>query len=140
MKISTAYTSATVLSADELRTEIAGLRAVEATQVLSGHERTYLESLEKELHDRTALRITGAEARELIGFVVTYVKPVNRTFAAWFEVQVMRECAHGCKLYVRENSAGELVFQLAHSALYGCALGRGDKYTRTVPVIVDLEA
>lgn len=137
MKISTTYTSATVLSTDELKAEIAGLRAVESTQSLSGHERTYLESLREELRDRTAIRITGVEARELIGFVVTYVKPVNRTFAAWFEVQAMRECPCGCKLYVRENAEGELIFQLTHSTLYGCALGRGDKYTRSVPVIVD---
>lgn len=82
------------------------------------------------------LVIAGAEARELIGWVVTYVRPRS----GWAEVQVMArdlsKCDHGCKLYVRENSEGELVFQLTHSVLYGCQLGR-DHDLRSVPVKVD---
>lgn len=140
MEITRGYASPTTLTVDELKDEVAGLRRVEASQALYAHERAYLAALEHELRNRLAIRITGAEARELIGFVVTYVKPTHRTFSAWFEVQAMRECPCCCKLYVREDSDGELIFQLTHSALYGCALGRGDKYTRTIPVIVDPNA
>lgn len=82
------------------------------------------------------LIITGTEARELIGWVVTYVKPGY----GWAEVQVLdrrlSRCDHGCKLHVRENSEGELIFQLTHSAVYGCPLGR-DLDARSVPVKVD---
>lgn len=82
------------------------------------------------------LIITGTEARELIGWVVTYVRPGY----AWSEVQVLEKrlsgCNHGCKLYVREDSEGELIFQLTHSAVYGCPLGR-DLDARSVPVKVD---
>lgn len=85
------------------------------------------------------LIIAGTEARELIGWVVTYVKPGY----GWAEVQVLERrlsgCDHGCKLYVRENSEGELVFQLMHSVVYGCQLGR-DVNRRTVPVKVDPSA
>lgn len=80
--------------------------------------------------------ITGAEARELVGWVVTYVRPTY----GWAEVQVMNRrlsgCDHGCKLYVRKDSHGELVFQLMHSTVYGCQLGC-DRDRRTVPVWVD---
>lgn len=76
------------------------------------------------------IRITGAEAREIAQHVRAYVRPGT----SWSEVQVMRECAHGCKLYVRLVH-GVPEYRLIHSATYGCALGR-DAATREVPVTV----
>lgn len=76
---------------------------------------------------RAGLRITGDEARELRQHVTTYVKPD----ATWSEVQAMRRCGHGCKLYVRVV-AGVEEFALIHFVGYGCPRG-----PETVPVTVD---
>lgn len=76
------------------------------------------------------IRITGSEARDIAQHVRAYVRPGR----SWSEVQVMRECAYGCKLYVRRQGA-VTQYRLIHSATYGCHLGR-DKATREVPVSV----
>lgn len=74
-----------------------------------------------------SIRITGAEAREIRQHVAAYVRPD----AVWAEVQTMRECAHGCKLYVHKVGDA-LRFALMHYAGYGC---RRD--AAPVPVLVD---
>jgi hypothetical protein len=76
------------------------------------------------------IRITGAEAREIAQHVRAYVKPGRE----WSEVQVMRECDYGCKLYVRKQGA-VIQYRLIHSCSYGCRLGHDDA-TREVPVSV----
>jgi hypothetical protein len=78
----------------------------------------------------TRIRIVGSEAREIAQHVRIYVKPVRE----WSEVQVMRECGYGCKLYVRKQGA-VLRYALIHSCTYGCPLGC-DPDTREVPVSV----
>lgn len=76
------------------------------------------------------IRIIAADARDIARHVATYIRPTNN----WSEVQVMRECQHGCKLHVRRRGA-VLQYALHHSATYGCQLGR-DEATRIVPVSV----
>jgi hypothetical protein len=73
-----------------------------------------------------AIRITGADAREIRSHVTRYV-PVGAT---WTEVQVMRECPNGCKLCVRQTG-DVLEFGLVHYAGYGCRRGG-----EVVPVLV----
>jgi len=80
------------------------------------------------------IRIVGAEAREITAHVNTYVKPGR----IWSEVQSMGECDYGCKLHVR-SQGGVREYQLWHSAVYGCLLGRDDS-SRAVPVSVVLTA
>lgn len=132
----TGYGVPTTFTLEELREDVRGLKRVAWSHTLSSSERAHLTACERELVERTQLVISGAEARELIGWVVTYVRPTY----GWSEVQVMDRrlsgCDHGCKLYVRENAEKELVFQLTHSVVYGCQLGR-DHDRRTVPVKVD---
>lgn len=85
--------------------------------------------------DTTPIVISGAEARELLQHITRYVMP-NRH---WTEVQVMRECDCGCKLYARRtgiSSTAPLQFELQHSAAYGCSLGYRES-TRRVAVRVD---
>lgn len=79
------------------------------------------------------LRITGPAAADITRRVAAYIRPRR----SWTEVQVMSECAHGCKLYARKNGC-VTQFRLFHSATYGCRLGR-DKSTREVPVSVALK-
>lgn len=79
--------------------------------------------------DRT-IRIVGTEAADIARHVATYVQPGR----SWSEVQGMRECDHGCKLYVRKQGA-VLQYRLIHSVAYGCALGC-DAATAEVPVSV----
>ncbi|GHH57920.1 hypothetical protein [Lentzea cavernae] len=76
------------------------------------------------------IRIVADAAREIAQHVTTYVRPTS----GWSEVQVMRECRHGCKLHVRRRGA-ILQYALHHGAAYGCQLGR-DEATRVVPVSV----
>lgn len=76
------------------------------------------------------IRIVGSEAREIAQHVRAYVKPGRE----WSEVQVMRECGYGCKLYVRKQGA-VTQYRLIHSCAYGCPLGHDDA-TREVPVSV----
>lgn len=76
--------------------------------------------------------ITGSVAHELDRHVRTYVLRHAGTW--WTEVQVMRECDHGCKLHVRRRGAVRQ-YALIHYTGYGCALGR-DEATRIVPVSV----
>ena len=65
------------------------------------------------------LTIVAREAADIAQHVRVYVKPG----LGWSEVQVMKACDHGCKLYVRKQ--GELLrYQLMHNATYGCRLGR----------------
>lgn len=78
------------------------------------------------------IRIVGAEARDIHSHVIALVKPGQ----AWSEVQSMGECGHGCKLHVR-SQGGVREYQLWHSAVYGCPLGR-DESTRAVPVSIVL--
>lgn len=78
----------------------------------------------------TPIVITGAPARDIASHVRTYVRPDRH----WAEVQGMRECHHGCNLYVRRHGA-VLTYRLVHSTSYGCALG-SDPSTRVVPVHV----
>lgn len=75
--------------------------------------------------------IAGREAREISQHVHAYVL---RHGVGWHEVQGMRECAYGCKLYVRQRGA-VLEYQLFHSTSYGCQLGKDDA-TRTARVSV----
>lgn len=63
------------------------------------------------------ISIVAREAADIAQHVRTYVKPG----LGWSEVQVMRACNHGCKLYVRKQGA-VLSYQLMHSATYGCRL------------------
>lgn len=74
--------------------------------------------------------ITGHDARD----IADRVRTSGRLRPWWTEVQCMDECEHGCKLYVRTRGA-VTQYQLCHSTIYGCALGR-DKATRDVPVSV----
>jgi hypothetical protein len=76
------------------------------------------------------IRITGAEARDIAQHVRAYVRPGRD----WSEVQVMRKCGYGCKLYVRRQGAVTR-YALIHSCAYGCPLGH-DPATREVPVSV----
>ena len=78
------------------------------------------------------IRIVGTEAREITAHVNAHVKPGRN----WSEVQAMDECSHSCKLHVR-SLGGVREYQLWHSAVYGCPLGR-DESTRAVPVSVVL--
>lgn len=75
------------------------------------------------------IRIVGREAAEI-------VRRVNRDphYKWWTEVQGMRECKHGCKLYARRRGC-VTQFMLFHSTAYGCALG-SDAKTKQVPVSV----
>lgn len=134
--LATGYGVPTTLTLEDLRDDVRELKRVAWSHTLSSSEQTHLAACERELVERTQIVISGAEARDLIGWVVTYVRPTY----GWSEVQVMDRsasgCDHGCKLYVRENSAKELVFQLTHSVVYGCQLGR-DHDLRSVPVKVD---
>lgn len=63
------------------------------------------------------ISIVAREAADIDQHVRLYVKPG----LGWSEVQVMKACAHGCKLYVRKQGA-VLRYQLMHSATYGCRL------------------
>lgn len=76
------------------------------------------------------IQIVWEQAKAIADHVRVYVKPGRW----WAEVQVMRECDHGCKLYVRRRGA-VLQYGLFHSVTYGCPLGR-DKETQFVPVSV----
>ncbi|WP_285647771.1 hypothetical protein [Lentzea sp. NBRC 102530] len=76
------------------------------------------------------IRIVSEVAREIAQHVRLYVRPTGN----WSEVQVMRECKHGCKLHVRRRGV-VLQYALHHSAAYGCPLGH-DESTRVVPVSV----
>lgn len=76
------------------------------------------------------IRIIGREAADIASHVSAYVKPGNN----WAEVQVLRECNHGCKLYVRRRGCVDQ-YQLWHSTAYGCRLGASDA-TRAVPVSI----
>lgn len=78
----------------------------------------------------STITLTGRTAREIDQHVTVYVRP--RSW--WSEVQGMSECAHGCKLHVRQRGAVRQ-YALLHSASYGCALGR-DESTREVRVSV----
>lgn len=126
------YGDPTALTLTELREDVRGLKKVAWSRDLGPTEAAHLVACEHELTQRTQLVISGAEARDLIAWVVTYAAPSS----SWSEVRVMHECNHGCKLYVRENADRELVFQLTHSTLYGCPLGV-DRDARSVPVKVD---
>lgn len=76
------------------------------------------------------IRITDKAAVDIAQHVSLYVKPgIN-----WSEVQVMRACDHGCKLYVRKQGA-VLRYQLMHSAAYGCRLAHNPE-TAVVKVSV----
>lgn len=126
----------TVLTDAELIAEIDGLTRRASAHGIPAAELAYLGACEEELYRRSVIVISGSEARELVGWVVTYVRPGT----GWSEVQVMRECGHGCKLHVRRDGRGEFVFALLHYAGYGCALGR-EESTRLVPVeVVQLTA
>lgn len=131
--VGTGYGDPTSFTLEELREDVRGLKKVAWSRSLGPNEQAHLALCEQELTERTQLVISGAEARDLVAFTVTYVS----LSSSWSEVRIMSECAHGCKLYVRENAEGELVFQLTHSTLYGCALGV-DHDTRSVPVKVDV--
>lgn len=139
MNNTTGYGDPTTLTLEQLREDVRGLRKLSFTAQLGADETTYLAQCERELTERTQLVISGTEARELISWVVTYVRPGY----GWAEVQVLEKhhggCDHGCKLYVRETTEKELVFQLTHSFVYGCPLGR-DHNLRSVPVKVDPDA
>ncbi|ANZ35313.1 hypothetical protein BBK82_03660 [Lentzea guizhouensis] len=76
------------------------------------------------------IRIIGREAADIAHHVTVYVRPTS----TWSEVQGMRECAHGCKLYVRRKGC-VTQYALIHSEVYGCVLGRNLE-TKTVPVTV----
>ena len=76
------------------------------------------------------IRITGAEAREIVQHVRAYIRPGRY----WSEVQGMNECKHGCKLYVRKLGC-VTQYRLVHAFTYGCALGMSN-LTRYVPVSV----
>lgn len=78
------------------------------------------------------INIIGHAAREIDQHVRAYVQ--RHAGHWWTEVQGMRECNHGCKLYVRQRGAVRQ-YALIHSVSYGCVLGR-DESTRTVPVSV----
>lgn len=133
MDTTTDYGDPTTLTLEKLREDVRGLRKLSLSAQLGPDATTYLAQCERELTERTQLVISGAEARDIVAFTVTYV-PLSYS---WSEVRVLNECEHGCKLYVRESSSGELVFQLNHSTLYGCALGR-DRDRRSVPVKIDV--
>lgn len=75
--------------------------------------------------------IAGRTAADIAQHVRLYVKP---TAGAWHEVQSMRECDYGCKLYVTRRGCISQ-YQLIHNSTYGCRLGCNPA-TRTVPVSV----
>jgi hypothetical protein len=76
------------------------------------------------------ITIVAREAADIASHVRTYIKPGAR----WSEVQVMRHCAHGCKLYVRRQGA-VTQYRLMHSAAYGCRLAHNPE-TAVVKVSV----
>jgi hypothetical protein len=76
------------------------------------------------------ISIIGKDAADIAQHVRLYVKPTTN----WHEVQVMKACDHGCKLYVRKQGA-VLRYQLMHSATYGCRLAH-DPETAAVKVSV----
>lgn len=120
----------------ELVAEIDGLTSHASAHGIPAAELAYLGACEEELYRRSVLVIAGSEAREVLRHVAAYVRPG----AGWSEVQAMAECDHGCKLHVRRDERGELVFALLHYAGYGCPLGR-EESTRLVPVeVVELAA
>lgn len=63
------------------------------------------------------ITIVAREAADIDQHVRLYIRPT----AGWHEVQTMRACAHGCKLYVRKYGAA-LSYRLMHNATYGCRL------------------
>lgn len=65
------------------------------------------------------LRITGHDAAEIARHTAVYVRPTS----TWSEVEVMRQCNHGCKLYARKRGA-ITQYRLIHSSTYGCPLAR----------------
>jgi hypothetical protein len=65
------------------------------------------------------ISIIGKDAADIAQHVRLYVKPTTN----WHEVQVMKACDHGCKLYVRRQGA-VLRYQLMHNSTYGCRLAR----------------
>ena len=77
------------------------------------------------------LTITGVDAQEIRSHVATYVKP--KAGMGWTEVQVVRECDHGCKLHVRRRGCVN-EYAVIHYRGYGCPLDV--PATRIVPVKV----
>jgi len=76
------------------------------------------------------ISIVAREAADIDQHVRLHVRPG----LGWSEVQVMRQCDHGCKLYVRKQGA-VLRYQLMHNTTYGCRLARNPE-TAVVKVSV----
>lgn len=76
------------------------------------------------------ISIVAREAADIDQHVRLHVRPG----LGWSEVQVMRQCSPGCKLYVRKQGA-VLCYQLMHNSTYGCRLAR-DPETAVVKVSV----
>lgn len=75
------------------------------------------------------IRIIGREAADIARHVNSDCR-----YTFWTEVQVMRECKHGCKLYARRRGC-VTQYELFHSKAYGCDLGRNPE-TSHIPVSV----
>lgn len=75
------------------------------------------------------IRIIGREAADIARHVAS-----DPRYKHWTEVQVMRECKHGCKLYARRRGC-VTQYELFHSKAYGCDLGRHPD-TSHIPVTV----